>query len=167
MKAQDVIDSLVEAVDAPPPPAIVQRVQYAQEDKDIVTACLIGEAGGEGVQGMTAVLNVICNRAKNDPRKYHQVVLKPYQFSMFNRVTVNKKGTVSDIVTAARKHPMWARASLLVNQAYNKELPDMTQGSTHYHNLTVTPSWSKKLPLKTTVGHHKFYKESSDLRSVA
>lgn len=142
-----------------PVPAIIQKETLGSTEKDIITACLIGEAGGEGAGGMQAVMNVIANRAHGDPHKFAQECLKPYQFSMFNDATVKKTVKLGDIVAKARKHPKWNEALALVKQAATKKLEDVTGGATHYHTPAVNPSWNTQLQQVATIGNHLFYKQ--------
>lgn len=149
-------------LDTPPPPlkeppAIVQKETMGQLEKEVVAACLIGEAGGEGPQGMQAVMNVISNRAKGNPAQFVKVCLKPYQFSFFNEATVSRSKKLVDIVDKAKKHPKWNIAMELVQNASKKKLEDITQGATHYHTTAVNPSWAPKLKYIEQLGNHKFY----------
>lgn len=154
-------------LDLPPPqpipdkpvPAIIHKEVLNATEKDIIATCLIGEAGGEGVTGMQAVMNVIGNRAQGNPHKFAQECLKPYQFSLFNDATVKKTTKLGDIVAKAKKHPKWKEAQDLVSQAVSKSLEDITGGATHYHTPAVNPSWSNQFQQVSTIGNHMFYKE--------
>ena len=62
-------------------------------ERQIVAACLILEASDQGERGMTAVANVIANRADKNARKYLKQVKRPYAFSSLNRATTGKTGS--------------------------------------------------------------------------
>ena len=51
-------------------------------ERQIVAACLILEASDQGEQGMSAVANVISNRAGGNPRSIYKVVKKTIRFQL-------------------------------------------------------------------------------------
>lgn len=141
----------------PAPPAEIRRSTISQNDIDIVAACLIGEAGGEGSKGMQAVMNVISNRAKGRAEAMRGVVLSPKQFSVFN----GKKP--EDVVAKAKRHPMFAQATMIVRNSMMGNLQDITGRATHYHTPAVSPKWAKSLKATGQLGGHIFYrKEDQD-----
>ena len=163
-----------EAVDAPPPPppAIVQKAEAPLTNLDVIATTLIGEAGGEGREGMHAVMNVIMNRvsSSSDPVKAAVAsVLKPKQFSMFNSYTLGNKD-IKEIVNHAKQHPNWKVAEEIALKGLSKKLEDITGGATHYHVSTgrskVTPKWSHpslggkntQAVVTNTIGAHSFLK---------
>jgi hypothetical protein len=125
------------------------------ENINIMAATLIGEAGGEGAEGMQAVANVIMNRAGGDFKKVGAVCLQPYQFSMWNK----KQKQVETVVASAQKHPRWSIAVNLVQKAMSATLPDVTGGATFYFNPKLAmPSWAEKFNKTDRIGNHVFYK---------
>lgn len=130
-----------------------------------------GEAGQEGGEGMMAVLNVIRNRtfftefydsevyeATGSP--YHAVVLKPYQFSIFNldnpvRPTIERIARNFDEELSRNRNLQIAYnlAQMLVRGG----LADNTGGATHYHAYYIQPEWAYELQFTTQVGSHLFY----------
>jgi len=174
MRFNLLVKQLLEAADVPPqPPGIVQSApKQAIRNMDIIAAALIGEAGGEGEKGMHAVMNVISNRAQTSSdfvKGTVQVVLKPKQFSFFNKYTSGQESMAS-IVDKAKQHPNWPKALELALAGLSKKLPDITDGATHYHVSSgpskVQPKWSHpqvggKNPqavVTNTIGRHTFLK---------
>lgn len=152
---------LLEAMYAQPaqPPAIVQKIPISRADLEVVAACLIGEAGGEGEKGLQAVMNVVYNRAGGDPARFKSVVLAPKQFSAMNSATGRRpKNSVANLVAMHKKHPLWSTALMTAHRASYKQLPDMTQGSTHYHASAIKPSWAGSMQPVGYLGGHIFYK---------
>jgi len=155
----------------PPPPALVQKAEASIKYSDIVAAALIGEAGGEGYEGMQAVMNVIMNRVKggNPFRGAVDVVLKPKQFSFFDDYNAGSV-KMGDVVTKAMQHPRWAMAKELALVGMQGKLEDLTGGATHYHVTKgpskVKPYWSspqfggknKEALATNTIGSHTFFK---------
>lgn len=175
MRFNKLVKSLLEATgDVPPPqpPAIVQKAQAPITNLDVIATTLIGEAGGEGEQGMHAVMNVIMNRVRNsnDPvRAAVAVVLKPKQFSMFNSYTLGNTD-IRIIIDRAKQHPNWKVAANLASKGLAKQLPDITSGATHYHvskgKSRVMPKWThptfggrnNQAIVTNTIGAHTFLK---------
>lgn len=171
MRFNNVVKSILEAADIPPqPPAIIQQAPI--RNMDIVAATLIGEAGGEGEKGMHAVMNVIVNRAKNSPdfiKGAVQVVLKPKQFSFFNKYNAGQQ-KIEDIINKAKQHPNWPKALEISLAGLSRKLPDITDGATHYHVSSgpskVRPTWSHpqvggnnpQAVITNTIGRHTFLK---------
>lgn len=131
-----------------------------------------GEAASEGGEGMMGVLNVIINRTK-DPSKFsdptllkltksiwHSVILKPYQFSAFNKtdpVRDKLRKIAGNFDEVIKTNTVFKKAYDLAELAVKGTLADNTQGATFYHADYVNPSWSKKIPLIGKIGRHIFY----------
>jgi N-acetylmuramoyl-L-alanine amidase len=156
----------------PPPPAIIQKAEAPVTNLDVIATTLIGEAGGEGEQGMHAVMNVIMNRTKGsaDPVKTAVAnVLKPKQFSMYNSYTLGNTD-IREIINKAKQHPRWKLAEEIALKGLSGKLNDITNGATHYHvskgKSKVTPKWThpsvggKNLQavVTNTIGAHTFLK---------
>lgn len=152
MRFNNLVTALMEQNTAP---------SISERDRDIVAALLIGEAGGEKdyVAGMGAVMNVIVNRAKNNPAKFVAVVTQPQQFSAFNNIKTS--ADMDKAIAKAKLHPNFKTARSLVDSAARKSLPSVVGPSTHYYaNLgaqkIAAPRWSKKGTPTAQVGSHKF-----------
>jgi hypothetical protein len=134
-----------------------------------------GEAASEGAEGMLAVMNVIKNRTKNISKfgdlkiydktksKYHAVILKPYQFSIYNennpvRPKLERIAKMFDSYLAFDN--TLKKAYELSKKVLSGFLPDNTGGATYYHADYVKPAWRKSVNLITKIGKHIFY--SSD-----
>ena len=131
-----------------------------------------GEAASEGGEGMMGVLNVIINRTK-DPSKFadptllkltksiwHSVILKPYQFSAFNKsdpVRDKLRNIAGNFNEVIKTNTAFKKAYDLAELAIKGKLADNTQGATFYHADYVSPSWAKKIPLIGKIGRHIFY----------
>ncbi len=160
MRACDIISEMEmphnahHAHHVPQTSSVVRKAHYS--DAQIVAACLVGEAGDQGTNGMVAVMNVISNRAHGNPSKFKSVVLSPKQFSMFNG------RTPEDAVHKAKRHPLWPIAVAIVDKSNSKSLKDITVGSTHYYApkrmAGKVPSWAAELEKTITLGDHVFFK---------
>jgi len=134
------------------------------EDYEIVAATLVGEAGGEGQNGMIAVRNVLDNRASNSATSAAGEALRPSQFSMWDLATAGVS-TRSDynvkkilnIINTHKKHSSWKTAVSLAK----KKLSDITGDATHYYafqgpNKRSAPNWTKNWKHTADIGNHKF-----------
>jgi len=158
--------------DVPHPPAVIVNHEYDHEYRKefaVVIACLILEATGEGKTGMQAVMNVIQNRAGKS-KNIHDLakqVLKPYQFSAFNDVTVHNKKELHDLLIRSSGDPNWELAIDIVHAATRGSLIDITDGATHYYAAWMDekrpPKWSSVFTFLKKIGNHKFYKEDKKL----
>ncbi len=141
-----------------------------------------GEAGGEGGEGMMAVLNVIRNRTTNlsvfgdsqifslTNSPYHAVILKEKQFSMYNpgdpvrtiaeRIAMNWDNEIKTNATLKKAHEL----SLMLLQGV---LADNTGGADHYHAIYVSPSWASSMVMTAQIGNHIFYASGNVLRTIA
>lgn len=143
------------------------KTAMAQSNPEIVAAVIVLEAGGEGEEGMQAVMNVIVNRANNSPNYFALQVLKPMQFSCVTKYRYMRDGMKAMIIKA-KMSSSWETACTIVQMAFNKQLEDITHGATHYHVykgvMRVTPSWThpslggknEKAIVTTKINHHAF-----------
>jgi len=140
-----------------------------------------GEARGEGVEGMLAVLNVIRNRTKNISKygdskiynytrdKYKAVILKGKQFSVFNKGTKERNDMISiaqDFNNQLIQNTELVQAYELSKKLLKGEIVDNTYGATYYHTTDILPSWSKSLFKAGRIGRHIFYSTAGKIPSV-
>jgi spore germination cell wall hydrolase CwlJ-like protein len=102
------------------------------QERDAVRA-IVGEAAGEGADGMLAVACAIRNRG----------TLRGV-YGARNPMTARQPGWVWQQARAA-----WARS--VTN--------DVTRGATHWENVRVfgRPSWAASMSVTTNIGRHTFY----------
>ncbi len=131
-----------------------------------------GEAASEGAEGMSAVLNVIRNRASlvsqfGDSEiysitgsPYHAVVLKKAQFSMYNignAVRPTAERMANNFDSEVQSNSKLNQAYSIVTMLLNGQLADNTGGATYYHATYVSPSWASTMALLGQIGNHLFY----------
>jgi N-acetylmuramoyl-L-alanine amidase len=133
---------------------------FTPADLDTLARTLWGEARGESFEGKIAVAWVVRNRAERGGwwgKTVRDVCLKPLQFSAWNPSDPNRaKMATLTIADTSFRECLSAAAAVLGDVA-----PDMTNGSTNYHALSVNPEWAAKLTPTTTIGNHIFYKEAA------
>lgn len=129
-------------------------------DREIVAACLVLEAGGEGSDGMRAVLNVICNRAKGDLSRLVPVTVKYGAFSCMSSVWHCDEPDFTPLIgRAMNQSGAYEEALHLIALMELGLLLDNTGGATHYHASSIQPYWAGDLRYLTTIGNHCFYVE--------
>ena len=108
------------------------------------------EARGDGEKGMTAVANVIMNRAKANGKTPYDVIVKPHQFSYLSRKSL--------VVHDKENHH---KSMVISAMALTGNLKDVTNGSTHYiapKRLVRVPKWAKEMEKTVVVRDHQFFR---------
>ncbi|MCZ6673769.1 MAG: cell wall hydrolase [Verrucomicrobia bacterium] len=133
-----------------------------QWERQIVAACLILEASDQGEQGMTAVANVMNNRAGGNPSRIYKEVRKPYAFTSLNSASTGKTGSrgFAGHVTRASRDSNWRIALRITDRMYEGTLTDLTHGATHYSVVTEYVSWMRAMRQTVVIGNHKFLRKS-------
>ena len=118
----------------------------------VIALTILGEARGEGFEGMAGVASVIQTRAIERKQTPSQVCLSPKQFSFWN-------GGVSEAnKQQLLKNPQANNALRLAKLVAQRKMPDVVSGANHYHTIQVSPKWSKGQPLVALINNHKFYR---------
>lgn len=129
------------------------------EDRDFMIRTVIGEAGNQPDEGKAAVASVIMNRVKSGRyggNNVRDVVLAPKQFEPWQTRR-------SELMSYSPNDPAYQRAGALVDGVIKGDLPDFTDGATHFLNPDVVrqrrggslPSWA--VNDKGQIGAHAFY----------
>lgn len=103
-----------------------------KDERDLAVRTLIGEAGNQGDEGLAAVANVIKNRVNDDRygNTVADVILAPKQFSVWNNG--DKAGNYARAIPET--HPIYQKAAQIFDGVLSGEVPDITNGATHYAN---------------------------------
>jgi spore germination cell wall hydrolase CwlJ-like protein len=126
----------------------------ASFDERLVAAVLMAEARGEGNVGMTAVGEVIANRARKRQKHPGVVVQEAYQFSPLNRTKPH------ELVSRYEKMPLYRQALRIANTVIQTpaKLPGLTAGADHFDDLRApTPRWARGRRPVAVVGGHRFW----------
>lgn len=119
----------------------------------IVAAVLMGEAWGEGERGMTAVAEVIHNRAVQLGKTPLEIVVKRGEFSsLLHR-------TPQQLYDRYYRKKDFAVALRIAKTCYNtpEKLPGIAKGATYYDNKRNHPYWLSEVVLVASVGNQNFY----------
>ncbi len=117
----------------------------------VLAAVLLSEARGEGEKGMTAVAEVIRNRADLLGVTPLAVVTKRGEFACLRRRTPDQ------LIERFEKNKAWPVALKIARVTYNEpeKLPGIVKGAKYYHS--GNPSWAKAEKPIVIVGRLKFY----------
>lgn len=124
--------------------------------KDILIKTALGEARGEGVDGMSDVIQVILNRANSGryPSDPAEVALQPNQFSTWNTgAGGNNPGQFN------AGSPIYRQAERALEAVIAGDRPDYTGGALFYHTPAVSPNWANSVNRHGTIERngHVFY----------
>ncbi|ACS41684.1 cell wall hydrolase [Methylorubrum extorquens] len=137
-------------------------------ERDLAIRTMMGEANGQGDAGLAAVGHVIMNRVqagKYGGRNVADVVLAPSQFEPWQ----TRK---SELLSYSPSDPKYVRAAAIFDQIVSGEMPDITDGATHFLNARVVRergNYGGALPKWTSgggqdIGDHTFYKPDGPVR---
>lgn len=132
-------------------------------DIEILARTIYGEARGEyagkgGLAGLIAVGNVVMNRVKANcwyGKTIEEVCLKPWQFSCWNEGDSNRPIIMRLVID----NSLFSICHQVATKVADREWPDLTKGSDHYHASTMPlyPHWAKDKKARVCIGNHLFY----------
>jgi len=112
------------------------------------------ESRSQPIEGQYAVAEVVMNRVESDrwPNTICGVVFQDQQFSFTH-------DGASDHIHKYTDNPIDWRAALMARTVALDVFGrgDTSITSTHYHNLSVLPSWAKEYLKDGRIGDHIFY----------
>ncbi|UYQ70960.1 cell wall hydrolase [Pelagibacterium flavum] len=142
------------------------------EQKRILAQTLLGEAGGEGLEGMIAVAHSINNRARSGryPSDPVSVALQPQQYSAWNNGEGGNNPGRFGPGAAGYEQAMQA-----VEAVFEQGVPDPTGGATHYWSPRGMPGgrdpyWagSEQGPAgRLQIGNHVFLPQQAPQSALA
>jgi hypothetical protein len=147
------------------PPGLI----YDEADIDAVTRTMLGEAAGEGADGLAAVAHVLVNRLENGGygSSLYKVAHAPKQFSAWNSGALGG----NNLVNMSADDPRYQEARAIAEQVLNGQLQDNTGGAVNYFapagmtgkkgTRKGAPSWADDMAYTTTIGGHQFYSDDS------
>ena len=146
---------------------IRQMLQSREKDVDLLARTIWGEDNVGGYDGMLAVANVVRNRVRAGGwwgATYSDVILKPYQFSIWNAKTVERyennpmfAAALDRIENVTTATPFFALAQQIAAAVYDGKIGDNTGGATHYKLPTAAADWAEGLTPVAHIGSHDFY----------
>ena len=136
------------------------HVEINHSDLECLAKNIYFESRGESIQGQYAVGLVTLNRMKSNkfPDTICEVVK---QGRYWNNNPVKNKCHFSWFCDGKSDNPKdkeaWGISVHIAQSLLLYTIEDFTEGSTHYHAMTVSPKWSRDMKEATTIGSHIFY----------
>lgn len=132
------------------------------EAPQLLALCIFGEARGEDTIGKIAVASVIKERVMKGGwygKGWHEVILKPKQFSCF--LTGDRNFTklfemAGDFDRSLQKSRALQECYVIAKGIIDGSIPPNVE-ATHYHTLNSDPKWDDKMTKVATIGHHEFF----------
>lgn len=116
------------------------------------------EARGEPLEGQLAVAYVTLNRATQQNKEVCDIVGAPAQFSWTTgNIIYLEHGWKLAPSAVPQEKEAYQLALSVAKQALYKQLPDPTNGATHYHADYITIWWAKNKEQLAVIGKHLFY----------
>lgn len=143
-----------------PAPAKAQDI-LSLGDKNRVAAVMVMEAGGEGIEGLKGVLNVMANRAGRNPQELLSVISQHAQFSSLNRFRL-PNGRLNWAAALQRGQydlKAWSQSLRLIDEFLCGRLQDNTGGAHYFMDPGMYPSYLSDLHYIKTIKHHRFYRD--------
>lgn len=147
-------------------PADRLRFKGLLTDQQAEALTAYGEARGETVLGIIAIISVIRNRARMKGTRSIDQAMKTAAFSCWlDQVGSANNDMLADLATmliTAGPRPNDAILDVCLYLSVRQNLSDPTGGATHYYNAKAvdhTPTWIRPPAIATAViGNHQFFK---------
>lgn len=120
-----------------------------------LATALYHEARGETIKGQVAVAEVILNRVDSPayPRSICGVVQQGNDNGcQFSFACDGKSDRVSE-------RAAWDRAGKIARLMMDGAPRALTAGATHFHTVSVRPSWARRFDRTASIGAHLFYRQ--------
>lgn len=113
------------------------------------------ESRGEPLSGQIAVAEVVLNRV--DDRRFPRTVCGvTKQGCQFSYTCDGNSDVMKNAVPRARSEKI---ASLMLAGRART----LTDGATYFHTRAIRPDWSRRFTHTTTIGHHMFYRNGTQV----
>lgn len=131
----------------------------------LLARMVFGEARNQPFEAMIGVAYTAVNRARIGSwygKDLHDVLLKPWQYSCFNKNDPNRKKLMNPL--KYEKPEIFAKCLAVAYAVLNGFVEDPTGGATHYFSGNRKPGWARKMEECGKIGDFRFYKEGRTVR---
>ncbi len=122
----------------------------------LLSLCCWREARGENLEAKRGQLWSVRNRVNRPSwwgKDWISVILKPYQYSSFNKDDPNATKWPSPLDSS------WIACQKIAREVYDGQGPDPTAGATHYHDTSIEPpNWAGEMQKTVQLGAFIFYR---------
>lgn len=123
-----------------------------------LSEALYFEARGETVKGQFAVAEVIMNRVKSS--QYPGTLCGVIKQGTGRKYQCQFTYTCDGYKDVIAERKAYERVSKVARVIIDGSSPPLTDGATHYHNLTVRPAWARTFKQTARIGVHLFYRHN-------
>ena len=123
-------------------------IYWCHSAHEVVIQTLLLESRGEGLDGITAVGEVIRTRSRTRKQSFSEICLASHQFSCWNSPKAAKRA-ISGV--SGREHQLAVKAWELSQHT------KLVNNADHYCTFTVTPYWCKNKIPTAVIGLHRFF----------
>lgn len=131
-----------------PEPDFAAMITNDDTEVHCISLNIYHEARGSTIEDQIATALVVMNRVESQrwPDTPCEVVWQSRQFSWTHD---GRSDNPYD-------RDAWALAQIIAEQVYEGRVEDITNGSTHYHTLTINPRWSRYRENEQIIGAHLY-----------
>lgn len=133
-------------------PVEVIPLVLSDQEKDLITKTIWGEARNQSLEGQIAVAEVILKRLRDSNATVEKVIKARKQFSCWNPRDPNRR----KMQRLKPSNAGYQTAREALETALKGENP-LTKGADHYHSKRVKPRWARGQKPVVTIGSHHFY----------
>ncbi|MEM6340501.1 MAG: cell wall hydrolase [Pseudomonadota bacterium] len=127
-------------------------------DWKCLSEALYFEARGETIKGQFAVAEVILNRVKS--ARFPQSICGVIRQGTGRRYQCQFTYTCDGRAENIAEPRAFERVAKIARSAIEDEVPQLTNGATHYHTTAVRPRWSRTYTRTARIGMHIFYRHT-------
>ena len=135
-----------------------QPTAKGDENWRCLSEALYFEARGETVKGQFAVAEVIMNRVKSS--QYPGTLCAVIKQGTGRKYQCQFTYTCDGYNDVIAEHKAYERVAKVARVTIDGAAKPLTDGATHYHNLTVNPAWARTFKKTAQIGVHLFYRHN-------
>ncbi len=142
--------------DKAPTPVVLNWSERQAQTHQCLAEAVYYEARSETTAGQKAVAEVVLNRVKSKhyPNTVCGVVYQGAERSTGCQFSFTCDGSMAK----SPKGKLWSRSKNIAALALTGAMPAITNGSTHYHTVDVSPHWAPNMRPTVLIDSHQFYR---------
>ncbi|MBI4919253.1 cell wall hydrolase, partial [archaeon] len=132
---------------------------FDQDDVTLLARLIFGEARGESREVKNSIAYSVLNRTGNHKWWGHtlkEVILKPSQYTCFSQEDQNYNKIIDPLNNETPS--VWRECVEVSHFVLSNPKNDTSNGATHYHILSVNPTWAEGKTPVCSISNTVFYK---------
>lgn len=136
---------------------------YDDTETMLLARAIYGEADGEIYEAKIGVGWAIKNRTIDEKRQqiksYHEVILRPSQYSPFSKSDPNFERITNLPLGKIKEKADWKLSYLAAEEVISGKIEDSTKGVNHFYSIIITkPYWADDQKFTIQIGKTRFYR---------